>query len=319
MKRHQQILIGILAVQIILGVIFFWPRSGATGSSEPVFPKLAVEDIISLDISDEQNNNIVLQKVGSDWVLPAAGNYPVKADSITPILENLVKMDKTTLVAQTDASHKQLQVAKTDFQRRIIIKTDGKGDYVLYLGSAPRYTATNFRVEGQSEVYQTTLLSSWELNARSNMWVDTAYVTTDQTALTQVVLENAQGTVVFTKEGENWTLAGLQEGEEVSDGKVSTLVRNASNITLMEPLGTSAEPGYGLDAPLAKVTLTTAEGEQTLLVGAKDFTDNTYVVKSSASPYYVRVAEYNMTTMVEDGREAFLVQPTPVPDTEAAP
>ena len=57
-------------------------------------------------------------------------------------------MDKTTLVAQTDASHKQLQVSKTDFLRRIIIKTDGKGDYILYLGSAPRYTATNFRVEG---------------------------------------------------------------------------------------------------------------------------------------------------------------------------
>jgi hypothetical protein len=321
MKRHQQILTGVLVVQIILGVIFFWPKSGATGSSELVFPKVTVDDIVSLDITDDQNNNIVLQKSGDGWVLPEADDFPVKTDTITPILESLVKMDKATLVARTEASYKQLQVSKTDFQRRIIIKTDGQGDYVLYLGSAPRYTATNFRIEGQSETYQTTQLSSWELNTRTNMWVDTAYVTTPQDTLSQVVLENAQGTVVLVKEGESWTLADLQEGEEVSEGKVNTLVRNASTVTLMEPLGTSAEPAYGMDAPLAKVTLTTPEGMQTLQVGAKNPADNTYVVKSSASPYYVRVAEYNITTMVEDGRDAFLVQPTltPEPDMEAVP
>jgi len=228
---------------------------------------------------------------------------------VTPILEKLVKMDKTTLVVRTEASHKQLQVAKNDFLRRILIQTDGKGDYILYLGSAPRYTATNFRVEGQSEVYQTTQLSSWELNTNANTWVDTVYAATDQESLSQVVLENAQGTLIFTKEGEAWTMAGLQEGEEIALGKVNTLVRNASNVTLMEPLGTNAEPEYGMDTPLATVTLTTADGTKTLLIGAKNLSDNTYVVKSSASPYYVRVAEYNITTMVEDGRDAFLTPP----------
>jgi hypothetical protein len=317
MKRHQQILTGVLAIQLILGVIIFWPKSMATGSSDPIFPKLTVDDIISLDITDDQNNNIMLQKTDSGWVLPAADNYPVKADSVTPILEDLVKMDKTTLVARTDASQNQLQVSKTDFLRRVIIKTDGKGDYILYLGSAPRYTATNFRVEGQTEIYQTTLLSSWELNTRANMWVDTAYTAVDQATLSQVVLENAQGTVTLVKDGENWTLADLQEGEEISMGKVNTLARNASTVTMMEPLGTSADPAYGMDTPLARVTLTTGEGTQTLLVGVKDHSDNTYVVKSSTSPYYVRVAEYNITTLVEDGRDAFLVQPET--ESDAAP
>lgn len=319
MKRHQQILIAILAVQILLSVILFWPKSVATGSSEPIFPTLTTDDIVSLDITDDQNGNIVLEKTDSGWVLPAADNYPVKSDTVTPILESLVNLDKTTLVAQTEASHKQLQVDKTAFMRRIIIKTDGKGDYVLYLGSAPRYTATNFRIEGQAQVYQTTLLSNWEINTRANMWVDTAYVTTDQETVTQIVLENAQGSLTFVKDGDNWTLADLQAGEEISAGKVNTLIRNASNVTLMTPLGTSEKPEYGMDAPLAKVTVTTDDGTQILLVGAKNVADSSYVVKSSTSPYYVRVAEYTMTTMVEDGRDDFLVQPTPVPDTEAEP
>jgi hypothetical protein len=319
MKRHQQILIGVLVVQILLGVFSFWPRTSSTGSSEPIFPELTVDDIISLDITDDQNNNIILQKVGDDWVLPAVDSFPVKTDTVIPVLENLVKMDKTTLVAQTEASHKQLQVSKTDFQRRVIIKTENKGDYVLYLGTAPRYTATNFRVEGQAEVYQTPLLSSWELNTRANMWIDTAYMTVDQEQLSQVVLENAQGTFVLVKQGETWTLADLQEGEEVSQGTVSTLVRNASRITMMEPLSTNADPTYGLSNPLARITLTTAEGEQNLIIGAKDLSDNSYVVKSSASPYFVKVAEYNITSMVEDGRDAFIVQPEPEAESETEP
>ncbi|MDF1512189.1 MAG: DUF4340 domain-containing protein [Anaerolineae bacterium] len=319
MKRHQKILIAILAVQLVVSVILLWPKSVATGSSEPVFTKFTADDIVSLDITDDQNVSIVLEKKNGEWVLPAAGDYPVKVDTVTPILENLVKLDKTTLVAQTEASHKQLQVSKTDFQRRIIIRTDGKGDYVLYLGSAPRYTATNFRVEGQSEVYQTPLLSSWELNTRANMWVDTAYVTTDQTTISQVILENAQGTVTLVKDGENWTLSDLQEGEEVSLGKVNALVRNASTVTLMTPLGTSPEPEYGMDAPLAKVTLVTADGTRTLQVGARNTADSTYVVKSSESPYYVRVAEYNIKAMVEDARQAFLVEPESETESETAP
>ncbi len=262
MKRHQQILIGVLVVQVILSAVILWPKAIATGSSDPVFPNITADDIVSLDITDDQNNNIVLQKTDSGWVLPGAGDYPVKAESVTALLEKLVKVDKTTLVAQTEASYKQLQVSKTDFLRRVIIKTDGKGDYILYLGSAPRYTASNFRIEGQSEVYQTPLLSSWELNARANTWIDTVYAATDQETLSQVVLENAQGSVTFVKEGESWTMLGLQEGEEVSLGKITTLVRNASNVTMMEPLGTSAESAYGMDAPLATVTLTTDAGNQ---------------------------------------------------------
>jgi len=316
MKRHQQILIGVLAVQVILSIIFFWPKSIVTGSSDPVFTKISVDDITSLDITDDQNNSIVLQKTDSGWVLPEADNYPVKADSVTSILEKLVKIDKTTLVARTDASHKQLQVSRTDFLRRIIIKTNGKGDYILYLGTAPRYTATNFRIEGQSEVYQTTLLSSWELNTRANMWVDTVYAATDQETLSQVVLENAQGSVTFVKDGETWTLVGLQEGEVISLGKINTLVRNASNVAMVEPLGTNNEPEYGMNAPLARVTLTTEDGTKTLLVGVKNLSDNTYVLKSSASPYYVSAAEYNIQTMVEDGRDAFLTPPETESETE---
>jgi hypothetical protein len=51
-----------------------------------------------------------------------------------------------------------------------------------------------------------------------------------------------------------------------------------------------------------------------LQVGSKSEEDSSYVVKSSESPYYVRVAEFTAQDWVEKDRQGFLaLPPTPAP------
>jgi hypothetical protein len=55
-----------------------------------------------------------------------------------------------------------------------------------------------------------------------------------------------------------------------------------------------------------------AQGTQTtysLHVGAQSEQDNSYVLKSSESSYYVRVAEYTAKDWVENAREDLLEKP----------
>jgi hypothetical protein len=47
----------------------------------------------------------------------------------------------------------------------------------------------------------------------------------------------------------------------------------------------------------------------TLQVGARSEQDGSYVVKSSESPYFVRVAEYTVQDWVEQTREGLLETP----------
>ena len=82
MKRTQQILLGVLALQIILSVVVFWPREVASVSVEPLFPDLAVEDIVALTVEDNAGEQIVLRKVDGAWVMPEAGDYPAQEASI---------------------------------------------------------------------------------------------------------------------------------------------------------------------------------------------------------------------------------------------
>ncbi|MBN1248399.1 MAG: DUF4340 domain-containing protein [Anaerolineae bacterium] len=316
MKRHQQILLGVLIVQVILSAIVFWPRQVASGTGEPLFPDLTAEDIVALTIADNTGGEITLRKEGDAWVFPESDGYPATASSITPVLEKLAFLSSNTIVARTEASHAQLEVADDAFQRRIDFETADGEEHTVYLGTAPRYTATHFRVAGQAETYLTTDLSAWEFTTTASTWADTSYVSIDQETLTQATLENANGTFVLVRDGDNWALADMDDDEEAQITNTNAIVRNASNITMQRPLGKEAQPSYGMDDPSAVVTLTTADGtEHVLTVGSKDEEDNSYVVKSSDSDYYVRVAAYSVSTMVERTRDDF-VQPPPTPVSE---
>jgi YD repeat-containing protein len=315
MKRRHQILAGVLAVQIILSVIVFWPGRTGAAVSHPLFPNLTADDITTLTITDADRNKIALRRVTGEWVLPETDDYPVLADRVTTMAEKILALTTSRLVTRTDASQKQLQVASDDFQRRIEFTTaDGKS-YILYLGSSPRYGATHFRVGGQSETYLTGDLTVWDVNATASSWVDTAYVNIQLTDLTQATLENANGVFVFVKEGDNWTMEGLSEDETLAETRVTAALRQAAVLNMTAPLGKAERPDYGMDAPQAVVTLTTSDGRTvTLTVGAKGEDGSSYVVRSSESPYYVQVAEFSVQNLVQNDRADFIeVPPTPAP------
>ena len=314
MKRHNQILACILVFQIILGIAVFWPRPAATGASEPLFPNLAADGIVALTIVDADGNSIILRQVTGNWILPDADDYPAQADKITPLLDKIVGLTTGRLVTRTDASHKRLQVAPDDFVRRIDFETADGTKRTLYLGSSPTYGATHFRVDGQSETYLTSELSTWETKADAASWVDTAYLSVPQDDITKMTLENTNGTFTFTKDGEVWTMAGLAADETLDENKVTALVQQAASVNMVRPLDKEGQAAYGMDEPNAVVTLETKDKTITLRVGAKDPDANSYVVISSESPYYVRVSGYSLNNLVENTRDDFLqAPPTPTP------
>ncbi len=316
MKRHNRILTGTLVIQIILSIAIFWPKSVVTGASELLFPDLEAGDIVALSIADTDGNSIVLRQIAGNWALPDADDYPAQAGKITPLLDKIVGLTTGRLVTRTDASHKRLQVAPDDFVRRIEFETADGTKRTLYLGSSPSYGATHFRVDGQSETYLTNDISTWETNATAASWIDTVYLSVPQADVTRMTLENADGTFTFTKDDEgNWTMDGLAADETLDEAKVTALLGQAASVNVVSPLGKEDQAAYGMEEPNAVATIETNDQTVTLRIGAKDTADNSYVVISSESPYYVRVSEFSVKNLVENTRDDFLQSPpTPTPE-----
>jgi hypothetical protein len=114
-------------------------------------------------------------------------------------------------------------------------------------------------------------------------------------------------------------MKGLGADETLNQSAVTSLVSSASSVSMQKPLGKEEQEDYGLQDPVAILTLKTqseAEGEMSyvLLVGAQDAADEGYVLISSISPTYVQVSSYVANNWIEKDRQDFLeIPPTATP------
>jgi len=317
-KNHHKILATVLVAQIALSVVVFWPRPTTAGQQEPLFPDLAKEDVTSLTIEDDQGNRIALQKVTGEWVMPDAGEYPAQSEEVEALLEKLTALTTGQLVTRSDTSHKRLRVAANDFARRIEFESSG-GTETLYIGSSPQYGSVHFRLEGESEAYLTSQLTTWDVNASTSTWIDTSYHSVQQDDVARFTLENANGTFVFERDDDGWAMVEpeMAEGEVLNETQVEAVLRRAAAVTIKSPLGLEEKGAYGLDDPTAEVIMETGDGTVTLTLGSKDEDDGSYVVKSSESAYYVHVSINSVTALVQNDRDAFVDEPTPEAESDS--
>ncbi len=320
LKKDRLVLIlaGLLLVQSILLAVVYWPRpTQATGGA--LLPTLAANDISELTITDNEGAAITLARQGDAWILASAGDFPVRADTVTTLIDKLTGVNTNRLIAETAASHARLQVASGDFVRRLDLKTSAGDVYTVYLGSQPAAGATHVRLNGHDQVYQTGSLAAFDASASPSTYIDTSLVSIPAGDVTAMSFKNANGEMLFDKGDDGqWSLAGLAPDQTLDAGLVQTLLNQATAITMVEPLGKEANPAWGMDSPQAIVSLSTqpAAGEgktYELRIGAKDEATNRYYVKFSESPYYVTVAAFSLDDFVNKGLSGFVATPTPAP------
>ena len=318
MSRLNQILIGLLVVQLALAGFIFWPRPVSEAAGGPLLAEFDAAEVTALTIADGEGNQLALARSGDQWVLPDKGNFPVDGEKVTPFLEKIAAVQADRLVTQTEGSQARLQVAPDEFNRRLeLTLADGTTDE-LYVGSSAGAAATHVRAEGQPQVYLTGELAAWDANPQVTAWVDTLYFTVPQTATTGLILENQNGTFEFEREGDVWTMAGLAEGETLDQAAVTSLLNQAGSVRLTDVLGAEEQADYGLAEPLAAVTLETEDGTYTLQVGARDDATNSYVFHASSSPYYVRVAGWAGDAFANKARADFLAATPAADETDGA-
>jgi len=314
MNRGNQILIGVLILQVVLAVILFWPRQPASAAGELLFAGLDVDQVARVTIDDAAGERVQFVKAGEDWVLAGSDDYPTTSGTVPELLNKIEALRVGRPVAESKDSHARLKVADDAYVARVELLLQDATLRTFYVGTSPIYGASHVRVAEQDEVYLASDLSSTDVATRLSSWIDLSYLSLSVQDIVSVILDNENGTIEFVKEGEDWTMSGLGEGETASSGVISSLISRTASVRMLRPLGTEAKPSYGMQAPNAVLVIhvRSAEGTETtytLHVGAQSEQDNSYVLKSSESPYYVQVSEYTVQDWVEKAREDLLEKP----------
>jgi hypothetical protein len=327
------ILLVVLLAQIAVTTYLFWPSQAATLNGDPILAGVTPDAVTALTITDTDGKSVSFSKEGDIWTLADTDGYPARSEKISEILGKLVAINTDRLVTQTAGSHDRLQVDEGNYVRKVDITT-ASGTQTLYLGSSTGASATHVRAANADATYLTSEVATWELDTLPTTWIEVAYYQVPKEQITEVTLDNANGSLTFVRgggeNGDEWTLADATADEPVAPANINTLIDRIATLNLHTVLGKSEAPEYGLDAPLATLTVTTSEATTdttsaatkttTLVVGAKDEETNTYYLKSSDSEFYVRLAAFTGDEFVNKQRSDFMVQSTEAtPDSSVAP
>jgi hypothetical protein len=314
MNRMQQILAGVLIAQIILAVFMFWPEP-ARQPGVALLGSLTADQIVSFSVADNSGNSVALERSGEAWVISGTDGFPAKTDTITPLLEELVQVKTGRTVASNPDSFDRLQVADEGFLRRLTL-TDAQGqEHVLYIGSSVGVAATHVRLAGSNDVLLTDMVTSFDFGSQARNWIDVVYLTIPREQMTHMTLQNPNGTYEFTNLGsggvDEWVMAGLADGEQFNPNNLVSMLTRLTNLQMSKPMGKQELPEYGLEAPVAVVTLdyTDEAGTQQQLIlriGALDPEDNNYVIHASTAEYIVKIPSFSMADFVERSKEVFL-------------
>lgn len=328
MTRLQRILAGLIALQLIVTALVFWPRQSAAAVTT-LLEGVDKAQVTQMTITDGATDaQIKLVKSGGVWTLDGTDGFPADPNQIDTALTKLTALKTNRLIATSPTSQARLQVAADKFVRRIDLTVDNGQSYTLYIGSSPSAGATHVRRADQNNIYATNDVTNFDLNAAVTGWINSAYFTLSRDDISAVKLTNANGVFQFSKAADGtWSLAGTPADRTYDPATFNTLLGRFVRFSLAQPLGQSDKPEYGLATPQASVDITTTQtvsdtttvNTYTLLVGARQSDDN-YVVKWSDSPYYVEAASFSVESMVNNTLENFLqALPTPTPDNSVAP
>ncbi|MDQ4077010.1 MAG: DUF4340 domain-containing protein [Chloroflexota bacterium] len=318
MEKRNQYLTALLVVQLALAVLTFWPRSATSeAAAGPLLDDFEAGEVTAFTVSDADGNRIELAREGDEWVLPEADDFPANSSQVETFLGKVAKLQKNRLVTQTEGSHARLMVAEDEFERLVELRLEDGNTERLFIGSSGGPSATHVRLANEPEVYLTGDLAVWDANTQPGSWVDTTYVSVPLTETVGLTLQNTNGTFEFSKEGESWTMEGLDEDETFNEEALTSMLGQITSLQMVRPLGKTEDASYGLDDPRAEAILETEAGEMyTLAIGAEDSEDLTAVAKWSESPYYVRISDATANSLVDKTEADFIQSPTPAPSLE---
>lgn len=244
-----RILGSVLAVQLVLVAITWWPGDPGATRPAPVFDverdAITEIEIAARPVEGAEEDPVVLARRGDGWVLRSQVDYPADTARVDELLDSLLALHAGAPVATRATSHEALSVSEDSYGRRLTVRT-ADGESSFWIGPAAS-RAVYMRRVGEDEVYRASGASEWSFRDRPSSYWDASYVEEDATRFDAVALSNEHGELRFEKRDGAWTLADLAEGETADEEAIDELVGALARVRMTRPVGTEVLPEYGLD------------------------------------------------------------------------
>lgn len=274
MSRLINILMLMLAAQLLLSVALLWPREQA-GESDARTALLALADgsVDAMVISDGESTLRVAREEGR-WIFPDYHGLPVERARMDRALIDLPMLTRGWPVAESLTAVERFEVADDNFQRRVEFLSGDESLGAIYVGTSPGFRKVHVRPAGDDAVYAVEF-NTFELPVTADEWLD-------KTLLGLAEFDRIDGLdYQLSKDGDAWVgTDGKVPNSETLDALLNGLrslrVNSVADIATAELLG-------DLDAP---PTLTVTSGAKRLEYRLYEIEDAYYLQRDDIPVYF---------------------------------
>lgn len=256
LTRFHKGLIALLAVQVVLIVVMI-ARGGDTGAAREhaLLPGFDAAKVTKLAISSTGKPDIVLTKGATGWVVSSGFDYPVDEAKITDLLAPLAKMSAAAPIASQASRHKQLKVADDDFERKLVITSDGK-EATLYIGGSAGTRRNAVRFGGDDDVYAVSGVTPYIAGDEPRDWIQTGYVSASKDDVSRIEIRHGATTIQLARDSAEAPWRVTLDGADIPAAEVDTtaadrLADDAVAVTAAAP----GDPKKDASNPTATVTI----------------------------------------------------------------
>jgi len=323
MIRTIRILAVLLAVQAILTVSVGMSAHAVRGVSKgDPFLRFNPKGADRMILSSPKSENLLIEKRDNGWVLPGLGVFPAFSVKVDALLTKMSGWKRNLPISTSTGALKRFKVSSSEYEHTISFASGEKVLGTVWLGSSSNLRQIHGRLDGENTVYDLDLTAQ-EISVDPNQWTDKTFLHLKSEEINQITLGDLK---MVRKEGK-WQAEGLATGEAPQIAEVDALANQISFLGFDVVLG---QEGYTPPTlPVLTFSIGTNSGIQREYVFFKaesdpkkpeDPTDKVYVLKTSTSPYYFKVAGFMVKDLVEINREKLVkgLPPVVAPAPQAA-
>ena len=172
MRHTTGTLLLILVIQCAMVVALYWPRPQDINSmARPMWQSADPRLVDKIRITGDNQQELVLQKSGSNWLLPGLHSLPADPGMVSGLLNGLMSQREEWPVAHSAAARQRFQVADYLFQRRIEFFSGSSALGTVYLGTSPGFRKVHARHGDQDEIFATNF-NVFDAPANGSDWID---------------------------------------------------------------------------------------------------------------------------------------------------
>jgi hypothetical protein len=261
---------GLLVALIALGGYLYFVESkrpaGSEGDKKEKAFTVEADKIEELTIKSESGERTTLKKNGSDWqiVQPATGK-PDSAE-VSGITTNLASLEIQRVIDENPTDLAEYNLAQPRVE--LTFKTGGKDHKLLIGRKTPPGSDLYARLDDQKRVVLIPSFLDTTFNRKTFDLRDKAVLKVNRDEIGSLVVTTPTSTMRFEKTGGEWKM--VQPVPARADfSAVEGLVSRLTTLQMKSIAAQQAEDlvQYGLDKPVATVTIGSGSSQATLAVG----------------------------------------------------